>query len=72
MAFGVRIIQEADVAPLNQLLQEYLQAYPPRTSVPAQFYLSPYFEGGQKVLCAFDEQGRLAGYAPYLAQGEHA
>ena len=72
MAFTVRAFSEADIDALNLLLQTYTQQYPPRTSPPAQFYLSPYFEGGQKVLCTFDEGGRLAGYAPYFAQGEHA
>jgi ribosomal protein S18 acetylase RimI-like enzyme len=72
MTVTVRTFSEADVEALNHLLQQYTQAYPPRTSPPAQFYLSPYFDGGRKVACAFDEQGCLVGYAPYLAQGEHA
>lgn len=72
MALTIRTLSEADMDALNYLLQTYTQQYPPRTSMPAQFYLSPYFEGGQKVACAFDEKGILVGYAPYLAQGDHA
>ncbi len=66
------IDSDSDIDGLNRLLQVYTQAYPPRTSPPAQFYLSPYFDGGRKVWCAFDEQNQLVGYAPYLPQGEHA
>jgi ribosomal protein S18 acetylase RimI-like enzyme len=72
MPFTFRAFRESDVDGLNHLLQVYTHAYPPRTSPPAQFYLSPYFDGGQKVWCAFDEQNQLVGYAPYLPQGEHA
>jgi ribosomal protein S18 acetylase RimI-like enzyme len=72
MPFSYRSFCEADVEALNGLLIAYMHAYPPRTSPPAQFYLSPYFGSGQKVWCAFDDAGRLAGYAPYLAQGDHA
>jgi ribosomal protein S18 acetylase RimI-like enzyme len=72
MPITLRTFLETDVDALNGLLAQYCQAHPPRTSPPAQFYLSPYFDGGQDVMCAFDEQGRLAGYAPFFAQGEHA
>ncbi len=72
MPFTFRAFGESDVDGLNRLLQGYTQAYPPRTSPPAQFYLSPYFDGGRKVWCAFDEQDQLVGYALYLPQGAHA
>ncbi len=72
MTVTMRTLCEADVEALNHLLQQYTQVYPTRTSPPAQFYFSPYFDGGQKVAGAFDGQERLVGYAPYLAQGEHA
>jgi ribosomal protein S18 acetylase RimI-like enzyme len=72
MAFTIRTLVDTDTNALNHLLQTYSQQYPPRTCMPAQFYLSPYFDGGQKVACAFDDDSRLVGYAPYFAQGEHA
>lgn len=72
MSITVRTLSEEDLPALDRLLQQYILVYPPRTAVPAQFYLSPYFDGGQKVQCAFDEQGLLVGYAPYMAQGLRA
>ncbi|MEW5869119.1 MAG: hypothetical protein AB1894_07590 [Chloroflexota bacterium] len=72
MTFTIRTLVEADTNALDHLLQTYTRQYPPRICMPAQFYLSPYFDGGQKIACAFDGNGRLVGYAPYFAQGEHA
>lgn len=72
MSLTFRTFNKADVEALDRLLQAYTRAYPPRTSPPAQFYLSPYFDGGRNVFCAFDDGGQLVGYAPFLPQGDHA
>ena len=61
-----------DIDQISQLQQHYAQAYPPRTPVPAPLYLSPYFEEGKNVLCAFDTAGTLIAYAPYFPQNDQA
>ena len=68
----IRLLCYEDLPALDRLLQQYAQANPPRTVMPAGFYLSPIFEAGQKVMCAFNQAGNLVGYAPYLAQGDLA
>ncbi|RPI33148.1 MAG: hypothetical protein EHM70_06925, partial [Chloroflexota bacterium] len=72
MTFTTRTLTADDVPQLDQLQQRYAREYPPRSPVPAQFYLSPYFEGGQNVLCAFDQAGCLIAYAPYFPQNDIA
>jgi ribosomal protein S18 acetylase RimI-like enzyme len=40
------------------------EVYPGTPVIPGEVYLSPGFEGGRNVFCAFDKAGRLVGYAP--------
>ncbi len=49
-----------------ELQQRYAQVYPSAAVLPGEVYLSPGFDEGRNVLCAVDEQGRLAAYAPVL------
>jgi ribosomal protein S18 acetylase RimI-like enzyme len=52
------------MASVANLQNAYSQIYPGAQVVPGEVYLSPGFEGGQNVFCAFDEAGKMAGYAP--------
>ena len=46
------------------LQKSYAEIYPDARVIPGELYLSPGFESGQNVFCAFDEGGKLSGYAP--------
>jgi GNAT superfamily N-acetyltransferase len=52
-----------DVHQVMELQQTCLKKYPEAVRA-GEMYLSPVFEGGKNVYCAFDEQGRMQGYAP--------
>ena len=45
-----------------ELQSAYASVYPDAPVIPGEAYLSPGFEGN--VFCAFDETGKLLGYAP--------
>ena len=45
-----------------ELQQAYSEVYPDTQVIPGEVYLSPAFEGN--IFCAFDEVGKLVGYAP--------
>ena len=64
MNIAIRNFKPEDVAQISRLNQKYHQAYPDCPVVQAELYLSPEFEEGKNVFCAFDEAGVLVGYAP--------
>lgn len=70
--FTTRTMSPDDIQPVTEIQTRYAASYPPREPVPAQLYLSPYFDNGQNVLCAVDESGRLIAYAPYLPHNDLA
>ena len=62
--YCIRTFTYADVANVDELQTAYSKTYPDAQVLPGEVYLSPGFEGGQNVFCAFDECGKMAGYAP--------
>ena len=65
-AANIRRLTPADLPDIMRLQAAYAVEHPGVPVIPGELYLSPGFEGGQNVSCAFDEAGRLAGYAPVL------
>jgi ribosomal protein S18 acetylase RimI-like enzyme len=63
----IRNFKPEDVAQISRLDKKYCNAFPDSSPVQAELYLSPEFEDGKDVFCAFDEQGTLVGYAPVYA-----
>jgi ribosomal protein S18 acetylase RimI-like enzyme len=53
-----------DVAQVMDLQLAYARSYPNALVIPGEAYLSPGFHGGEDVLCLFDLNGQLLGYAP--------
>jgi ribosomal protein S18 acetylase RimI-like enzyme len=53
-----------DIPQITAVQEAYRQAYPHASVVPGEAYLSPGFEGGKNIFCAFDGKGMLQGYAP--------
>lgn len=53
---------------INQLLDAYKRMYPKVTAPPAESYLAPWTESGRNVFCAFDENGKLCGFAPVFLE----
>jgi ribosomal protein S18 acetylase RimI-like enzyme len=54
-----------DAAPLAAFLAAYRQAFPDVRLMPAEFYAHhPALDGGRNLLVAWDDGGRLAGFAP--------
>lgn len=72
MNYTTHAFSPDDIASVNELQQQYVAANPACIAVPAQFYLSPHFAGGQNVRCACDTAGRLIAFAPYFPQNELA
>lgn len=62
--FQLRTLAPEDLAQIMTLQQAYQAIYADAVVIPAPVYLSGSFEEGKNVLCAFDEQGTLRGYAP--------
>lgn len=60
----IRNFKPEDVAGISRLDKKYNKAYPDTSVVQAELYLSPEFEEGKNVICAFSEEGTLVGYAP--------
>lgn len=71
-SFTTRALTSADLPQLAEIQRAYAAAHPPRTPVATPIYVSPYFDHGQNVLCAFDGSGCLLGAAPYLPQNDLA
>lgn len=60
----IRPITSLDTAAVLELQWAYRDVYPDAPAIIGEHYLSPAFKGGQNVFCAFDESGKLVGYAP--------
>jgi ribosomal protein S18 acetylase RimI-like enzyme len=60
----IRPFAPSDIAPVVELQWAYKDVYPDAPAIVGEHYLSPAFKGGQNVFCAFDESGKLVGYAP--------
>lgn len=62
--YSIKTFTPSDIASVADLQKAYSRVYPEAQVVPAEAYLSPGFEQGQNVFCAFDECGNMVGYAP--------
>lgn len=62
--YSIRTFTASDIAAVTGLQTAYSNTYRDASIVPGEAYLSPGFDHGQNVFCAFDETGKLAGYAP--------
>ena len=62
--FVIRKFTPQDIPQVTALQQAYQRVHPDATVVPGEVYLSPGFEEGENIFCAFDEDGCLQGYAP--------
>jgi ribosomal protein S18 acetylase RimI-like enzyme len=72
--FILRTFTPADIPAVTALQQAYQQVFPHTAVVPGQAYLSPGFDEGRNIFCAFDDSGILQGYAPFfpvLAEQPH-
>jgi ribosomal protein S18 acetylase RimI-like enzyme len=63
-ATNIRRLTPADLPDIMRLQAAYAAEHPGVPVIPGELYLSPGFEGGQNVFCAFNEAGQLVGYAP--------
>jgi ribosomal protein S18 acetylase RimI-like enzyme len=62
--FTIQPFASGLITSVGELQSAYTALYPDAAVIPGEQYLSPAFEGGRNVLCAVDEHGDLAGYAP--------
>jgi len=62
MDYSIRNISSEDKLAVSDLQEAYIKVYPGAEFIPAVMYLSPIFEYGANVFCAFDGQGRIVGY----------
>ena len=62
--FTIRTLISEDIPSVVHLQKSYAEIYPDARVIPGELYLSPGFENGRNVFCAFDESGKLSGYAP--------
>lgn len=72
LSFTTRTMDPGDIQPVTEIQTRYAANHPPREPAPAQLYVSPYFNNGQSVLCAIDENGRVIAYAPYFPHNDLA
>jgi ribosomal protein S18 acetylase RimI-like enzyme len=63
-ALTIRRLAPADLPAIMRLQAGYAAEYPGVPVIPGEVYLSPGFESGRNVFCAFDAAGGLVGYAP--------
>ena len=63
-SFRIRKFTADDIPQVMALQRAYQGLYPNAAVIPGEVYLSPGFEDGKNVFCAFDESGCLQGYAP--------
>lgn len=54
----------AHTSAVVELQAAYTSMYPDAPVIPGELYLSPAYDGGQNIFCAFDDHGKLVGYAP--------
>lgn len=62
--FTIETLARSRIDAVVALQRAYTALYPDAPVIPGEAYLSPAFERGRNVLCAFDEDDKLAGYAP--------
>ncbi|HLO27870.1 MAG TPA: GNAT family N-acetyltransferase [Anaerolineales bacterium] len=62
--FTIRPFTASSAAAVIELQEAYTRVYPDAPVIPKESYASPGFEDGRNIFCAFDENGKLAGYAP--------
>jgi len=62
--YQIRPFTANEIPQITALQQAYQQVYPHASVVPGEVYLSPGFEQGKNIFCAFDEKGQVQGYAP--------
>lgn len=60
----IQTFTSPDIAYVTELQKAYTKVYADAPIIPGEVYLSPGFENGQNVFCAFDAKGNLLGYAP--------
>lgn len=60
----IQPLTASSIASVIELQEAYAKIFLDAPVVPGEVYLSPGFENGKNVFCAFDEDGKLAGYAP--------
>jgi len=64
--FEIRNFASKDIPQVMALQQAYQHIYPQAAQIPGEAYLSPGFEAGKNIFCAWDLEGSLLGYAPLL------
>ncbi len=64
--YTIRHFNPEDIPAITTLQQAYQQVYPHAPVIPGEVYLSPGFESGRNIFCAWSEKGELSGYAPLL------
>jgi GNAT superfamily N-acetyltransferase len=62
--YDIRSLAREDLPEVMALQRAYQRVYPAASIVPGEVYFSAGFEGGRNVICAFDDEGHLQGYAP--------
>jgi ribosomal protein S18 acetylase RimI-like enzyme len=62
----IRTLTHEDIPKIMALQMAYLRRYPLAQVIGGETYLSPIFEGGQNVFCAFNSDGKMSGYAGIL------
>jgi ribosomal protein S18 acetylase RimI-like enzyme len=62
--FTIQALTSSDIPSVVELQKAYSEVYPDAQVIPGELYLSPGFENGRNVFCAFDENGKMSGYAP--------
>jgi GNAT superfamily N-acetyltransferase len=60
----IRPFDVSQLAAIGEIQAAYTAIYPDAPIIPGEIYLSPGFEGGRNLFCAFDEKHELIGYAP--------
>lgn len=63
-SFSIRKFTSDDIPQVMALQRAYQGIYPNAAVIRGEVYLSPGFEDGKNIFCAFDENGCLQGYAP--------
>jgi len=62
----IRNFTPDDIPQVMALQRAYQKAYPHASVIPGEVYLSPGFDSGANIFCAFDDDEDLMGYAPLL------
>jgi ribosomal protein S18 acetylase RimI-like enzyme len=62
LGYTFRHLTPADAAQIMELQLAYQRVYPKAVVIPAEVYLSPTLSNGGNIICAFDDDGKMAGY----------